>query len=47
MTKKPFTTAENLIKPCTMDVCAIVFGKPYAEKIKHILLPDNTINVTG
>ena len=36
--KKNFTIGENLIMPCLVDTCQIMFGDKYAKKIKRIPL---------
>jgi len=41
--KKNFTIGENLIMPCLVDTCQIMFGDKYAKKIKRIPLSNDTV----
>ncbi|XP_006886492.1 PREDICTED: zinc finger MYM-type protein 6 [Elephantulus edwardii] len=41
--KKPFSTAEELIKPYLVEMCSEVLGSSAGDKMKTIPLSDNTI----
>lgn len=42
--KKPHTIAEELILPAAVDMCEVVLGREYSQKLKAIPLSDNTIS---
>ena len=42
--KKPHTIAENLIKPCALEMAGIVLGKEAKQKLQQVPLSDNVIS---
>ncbi|KII73288.1 SCAN domain-containing protein 3 [Thelohanellus kitauei] len=42
--KKPHTIAEELILPSAIDMCEVVLGREYSQKLKAIPLSDNTVS---
>nr|CAI5843314.1 unnamed protein product [Callosobruchus analis] len=41
--KKPYSVAEDLLKPCLIDVCCEVLGQSAADKMKTLPLSNDTI----
>nr|CAI5847896.1 unnamed protein product [Callosobruchus analis] len=41
--KKPYSVAEDLVKPCLIDVCCEVLGQSAADKMKTLPLSNDTI----
>lgn len=41
--KKPYSVAEDLVKPCLIDVCSEVLGQSAADKMKALPLSNDTI----
>lgn len=42
--KKSYTIGEQLLKPCMMDICTVLFGNEHVAKIKNIPMSNDKIS---